>query len=360
MKSMDNITVLLESAIAENRLPVTLAAVSGPLSAFYGAGTAFRNALYDRFPALSHAALRPVISIGGIRAGGTGKTPVAAMIGAYLASKEIGVAYLSRGYRREDSACRIVAPGESVPWRAIGDEPALLHSRLPQSWLGIGPDRSKAAARLAPLLPPRSVFVLDDGFQHRALRRDLDIVCLHESFSTDRLIPAGFLREPLSSLSRAGIALIIGPPEHAEALMHRKSLLAARFPGLFVAVMYQEPGCWVNARDGRRSTVPPPKNPVLVCGIARPGRFTDMVRKAGIVPSATLIFGDHHPYEPDNFRNYREVLPNGIITTEKDAVRLQSMDVVQLEKMWYLTIEMRFADSADEIECNSLIDRVIR
>jgi tetraacyldisaccharide 4'-kinase len=360
MISMDKITGSLEKAIVENRLPVPLAAVLRAASAFYGAGVAFRNALYDRIPALSHAAPRPVISIGGIRAGGTGKTPVAAMIGAHLASKGIGVAYLSRGYRRKDSSCRIVAPGESVPWSTIGDEPALLHSRLPQSWLGIGPDRSQAAARLAPLLPPRSAYVLDDGFQHRALRRDLDIVCLHESFSADRLIPAGFCREPLSALARARIALIIGPPELAGALMDRKRLLAARFPKLFIAVMFQVPGSWVCAADGRRIGVPPLQNPMLICGIARPGRFTDMIRKAGIIPSATLIFGDHHPYAPDNFRDYRKLLPNGIITTEKDAVRLRSMDVVQLEKMWYLTIDVRFADPGDEIECNSLIDRVIR
>jgi len=360
MFSLYKLTASLEKTIAGNRLSCPLSAALASASSLHRAGLAIRNACYDHLPRLSRAASRPVISIGGIRAGGTGKTPVAAMIGEYLVSQGIGVAFLSRGYRRKDSACRIVLPGETVPWSAIGDEPALLHNRLPQSWLGIGADRAKTADLLAPLLPRRSVFVLDDGFQHRALRRDLDIICLHDSFLTDKLIPAGFLREGVSALARARIALLIGPPRDAATLFRGRDLLASRFPHLYVSVVFQERGHWVNARDGRVSALPPLTAPLLVCGIARPGRFIDMVRSAGIVPCAELVFGDHHPFASADFAPYRELLHNGIITTEKDAVRLSSLDVVQAEKMWYLTIEMHFADSADKPAIYALIERAIR
>ena len=108
----------------------------------------------------------------------------------------------------------------------------LLHERLPKSWLGIGRDRYKTATMASGLLPERSVFVLDDGFQHRSLRRDLDIVCLHDSFSSDRLIPSGYLREPITALRRAGIALLVGPLEKREILMRHQEALARRFPHL--------------------------------------------------------------------------------------------------------------------------------
>lgn len=359
MTALDKISSSLEKAIDENRLPIPFSALLASASAFYGAGLAIRNMFYDHLPLLSHAAARPVISIGGIRAGGTGKTPVAAMIGEYLMSKGIGVAFLSRGYRKKNAACRIVSPDESVSWDAIGDEPALLHDRFPQSWLGIGADRFKTASLLAPLLPHRSVYVLDDGFQHRSLRRDLDILCLHESFPTDRLIPSGFLREGVSALARAQIALLIGLPKDTDALLRSRDFLAARFPNLYVAVMFQEMGHWVNMQDNRLSELPPLREPLLICGIARPGRFIDMVRSAGIVPCAELVFGDHHPYSYADFQHRRDLLLKGVITTGKDAVRLRSLDMVPIENMWYLTIEMRFADTTDENAVNSLIDKVI-
>jgi len=152
---MDKIADSLENVIDGKRRPIILSMLLAATSALYGAALAIRNMLYDRLSLLSHVASRPVISIGGIRAGGTGKTPVAAMIGEYLLSRGIGVAFLSRGYRRKNSSRRIVVPDESAPWSAIGDEPALLHNRFPRSWLGIGANRCKTANLLSPLLPRR-------------------------------------------------------------------------------------------------------------------------------------------------------------------------------------------------------------
>lgn len=325
-------------------------------SAVFGAAVQFRNALYDQLPYLSHKAKFPVISIGGIRAGGTGKTPVALMVGAYLRDQGHAVAFLSRGYHRKDRRSRIVKPNETVSWEKIGDEPCLLHGRLPQSWLGIDANRYRAASRLSALLPQNAVFVLDDGFQHRSLRRDLDIVCLHDIPQNDRLIPSGWLREPIGALSRAHVALIIGSTDNAALLAKHSILLSKRFPGLFCAVLFQEMGHWVNAGDGRIAATPPIEKPLLVCGIARPERFIAMVRRAGITPCAEHIFPDHHRYIANDINKTRELYLKGIITTEKDAVRLKTSGIVPAEKVWYCTVNFRFAGRKNEERFYTLID----
>jgi tetraacyldisaccharide 4'-kinase len=325
-------------------------------SAVFGAAAGLRNALYDRLPSLSHNVNFPVISIGGLRAGGSGKTPVAHMVGEYLLSKGRAVAFLSRGYRRTARGFRIVKPHETAAWETIGDEPCLLHNRLPQSWLGIGASRYKTASRLALQLPEHSVFVLDDGFQHRTLRRNIDIVCVHENILSDRLMPWGFLREPVSSLSRAHAALLIGQVESAEALEQQRTLLAARFPHLFCTVLFQETGQWVNAKDGHAAAAPPLNNPLLVCGIARPERFIAMARKTGAAPCAEHVFPDHHRYVTNDFNKSRELYSKGVITTEKDAVRLKTLGIIPDEMLWYLTITMRFAQQADKERFFSLLD----
>jgi len=327
-------------------------------SAVFGAAVEFRNALYNQLPSLSHKTKFPVISIGGIRAGGTGKTPTALLVGAYLRDRGHTLAFLSRGYRRRDRRSRIVKPYETVSWEKIGDEPFLLHDRLPQSWLGIDANRCRAALHLSALLPQNAVFVLDDGFQHRSMRRDLDIVCLclQDTLQSDRLIPSGWLREPIGALSRAHAALLIGSPDNATLLEERSTLFSKRFPGLFCTVLFQEMGHWINAGDGRIAPVPPVENPLLVCGIARPERFIAMVRKEGILPCAERIFPDHHRYITNDFNKTRELYSKGIITTEKDAIRLKTLGIVPAEKLWYCTIAMRFAVEKDKKKLYSLID----
>jgi tetraacyldisaccharide 4'-kinase len=329
-------------------------------SSVFGAAVCLRNALYDQLPSLSHKAEFPVISIGGLRAGGSGKTPTALMVGTYLLSRGRAVAFLSRGYRRKDHSLRIVKPHETASWDTAGDEPCLLHNRLPETWLGISANRHLAASRLAPLLPEHAVFVLDDGFQHRALKRNLDIVCLHDTLLTDRLIPSGFLREPTGALARAHAALCIGPRETADALQKLRAAIAESFPGLFCAVLFQEPGHWVNAGDSSTASSPPFMNPFLICGIARPERFIAMVRRAGVTPCAELVFPDHHQYTTNDLPELRELYSKGIITTEKDAVRLQALGIADSRKVWYFTVEMRFAGGTDETNFHSLIDKIVQ
>jgi tetraacyldisaccharide 4'-kinase len=320
---------------------------------------AFRNLLYDRLPGFSKKAACPVISVGAISAGGTGKTPLALLVGEYLQLKGRTVAFLSRGYHRPDRRPRIVAPQEKIDWRLIGDEPWLLHNRLPDTWLGIDARRCRTAAALAKKMPGLPVYVLDDGFQHRALRRDLDLVCLHQAVLKDRMIPAGFLREPVASLNRAGAALIIGSIEECTALERTRDALNRLFPQLPFFILFQEIGDWVNAGTGEKRAKPPSDDPLLVCGIARPERFLAMVRASGITPAAELIFPDHHNFITNDFNKTRELYSKVIISTEKDTVRLCHTGIVTAEKVWYLTIRLRFNADSEKKQFFRLIDKHI-
>jgi tetraacyldisaccharide 4'-kinase len=324
------------------------------LSHAYSAAVGARNFAYDSFHFLSQKSDRPVISVGGIRAGGTGKTPVTRLIARHLIDNcGCGVAVLSRGYGRVSGKNIIVRPGETADWRLTGDEPCMLRNDLPEIWLGIGADRSAMAGRLSPLMPERSVFILDDGFQRRQTRRDLDIVCTGEDALDGRLMPAGYLREPPEALSRADIVFVIGAQERIDKLRETGgrverylSTLRRRVgkPGPVTAVLLQYPDCWTNARSGDKAPRPPMDSPAAVVGIARPERFLSMLPQFSIVPSGVHKFPDHHIFKRNDFARVHNVYLQGVVTTEKDAVRLMSPEFSDIRDLWYLKIGLRFAD----------------
>ena len=137
------------------------------LALLYAKAVSVRNACFDHAPGASMAFNTPVISVGGIHAGGTGKTPLSILIGQYYSRKGIQVACLSRGYRRQSRRRIIVTPGETVSWERIGDEPAMIRREIPECLLGIGADRCATLAALQDRLRPPSAVILDDGFQYR-------------------------------------------------------------------------------------------------------------------------------------------------------------------------------------------------
>src|SRR5207248_5588177 len=173
-----------------------------PLSSLYGLVTAARNGLYDRSILKSRKLLRPVISVGNISVGGSGKTPFVIMLGELLKQRGIAFDVLSRGYGRETRGTMLVDPSGTS--RQFGDEPLLISRRLGCSVI-LGESRHQAGklAEAQALGTCPQLHILDDGFQHRSLTRDFDIVLLTEQDLKDRLLPAGRLREPLTSLRRA-------------------------------------------------------------------------------------------------------------------------------------------------------------
>ncbi|HUI92627.1 MAG TPA: tetraacyldisaccharide 4'-kinase [Chitinivibrionales bacterium] len=316
----------------------------------FGIVVAVRNFFYDHVPSLSTEAGRPVISVGGVHAGGTGKTPMALLTAKYFVEKGRGAAFLCRGYRRIKKKLIIGKPGVSASWEEVGDEPSLLHSELPVSWLGVYANRVAAARVLCGLAPENSVFILDDGFQHRGIRRTLDIVCLPPDAFGSWLMPAGTLREPLKNCRRADIVCIIGNKKQVHELIQTREKVISRLGCKDVFILYQSPIGWNNLRTGESAPVPPCKKAALVCGIARPERFAELVQDMGISAGKKYFFNDHHAFSADEVEAIGSRPCDGIITTEKDAIRLNTLKLVNCPEIWYLKIELDFFDSQSKEE----------
>jgi len=272
-----------------------------PLTGLYGAATALRNTLFDRGVLPSRRLERPVVSVGNLSVGGSGKTPFVIALGKLLKARGIRFDVLSRGYGRKTRGVLIVEPDGNAA--DFGDEPLLIARRLGVPVI-VGESRYEAG-RVAELKFQPQLHILDDGFQHRSVARDFDIVLMTERDFDDRLLPSGRLREPLSSLARADVIVLpVG--------------LAVDHPAL-----RQKP-IW---RIERELLLPSlPSAPVVFCGIARPEQFFAQVRAAGIAPAAEIIFRDHHAYDLDDIQALigarRDLQAGGFLTTEKDAINL--------------------------------------
>jgi tetraacyldisaccharide 4'-kinase len=284
-----------------------------PLSSAYGFITGTRNRFYDSGLLKSHRLSRPVISVGNISVGGSGKTPFVIMLGELLKQRGIAFDVLSRGYGRETRGAMIVDPRGTS--RQFGDEPLLIaqrlgcpvilgESRYPAGKLAENDHVATAALGCHLGQRPGPVHILDDGFQHRSLARDFDIVLLTEQDLHDQLLPAGRLREPLTSLHRAD-AIVLTEELNPNQLPAGKNTWRAR----------------------RTLTIPnPPKNSVAFCGIARPHKFVEQLRNAGIQPIAEKFYRDHHQYTSHDVQDLLRLRDQNhaeaFITTEKDAINL--------------------------------------
>lgn len=288
-----------------------------PIEALFRAVVARRNARYDRGVGVVRAGI-PVVSVGNLTVGGTGKTPAAAWIVKRLAERGRRPAVVSRGYGGAAGAGPVVV-SPSSRCEEVGDEPVLL-SELTRSIVVVGSDRAAGVRKASEL--GADVAVLDDGFQHRRLARDLDVVLLDaaEPFGNGRLLPAGPLREPPAALFRAGI-VVLTRADAAGAADGESSVRALRLPAPIVRAVHAPAGFSI-AGGG---TAPAPARAVAFAGIARPASFRESLRETGVEVVSFRAFPDHHPYRP------AEVLPLfetarregvAVVTTRKDRVRL--------------------------------------
>ena len=317
-----------------------------PLSAIFAAGVTLRNALYDRGILAVHKLTRPVVSVGNISVGGSGKTPFVIALGELLKARRIECDVLSRGYGRQATDTAIVDPAGSPD--QFGDEPLLIARKL-QVPVIVGADRYQAGL-LAEKNFSSKLHLLDDGFQHRRLHRDFDIVILAASDLDGTLLPVGRLREPLSSLRRADAAASdLGESEAVETAF----LLNSRSAGAVETVekaaeteqMQSAPlrvlpvEMWRLKRNVYLEEVP--KKPVAFCGIARPHQFFGHLRELGAELVETVSFPDHHRFSENDLDRLRRIKEkagaDAFITTEKDAInlgdlkaRLQPLHVAQL------------------------------
>jgi tetraacyldisaccharide 4'-kinase len=263
----------------------------------YASAVYFRNLLYDKGILKSYLVPPLVVSIGNIEAGGTGKTPFTMALAGELKALGHKTAIVTRGYRG-----RLHGPIEVCPshdYLDVGDEP-LLMARTTGVPVIKSPDRCMGAT-FAHRKCGSEIVLLDDGFQHRRIFRDLNICLVSGTLENERLLPAGRLREPVTSLKRADFII----DTNKDARMHIEGIIDLR---------------------GRLSSEIIPDKIFAFCGIANPQRFFDTLRQlcAGM---KTMVFADHHKYKASDIRKIKKAAKgfDMIVTTEKDFVRLNPL-----------------------------------
>ena len=282
----------------------------------YAAAIAARNRGFDRGWLRSHRSTVPVVSVGNLTLGGTGKTPMVEWLGRWYRRRGVRVAILSRGYGQAGG---------------INDEGRVLEENLPDVPHLQNPDRV-ALAQVAVRELETELIVLDDGFQHRRLARDLDVVLLDalEPFGLSRLFPRGLLREPVRSLRRAGVVVL-----------SRADLIAAPERAALRAMAERQAGAlaWVEARhapidlvdsDGNATSLQgiAGKSVVAFCGLGNPEGFRRTLMSLGGELIDFRVFPDHHPYSALDVGSLERWVAghgaNFVLTTQKDSVKLRA------------------------------------
>jgi tetraacyldisaccharide 4'-kinase len=306
-----------------------------PLTALYGGVTALRNTLFERGVLRSRRLRQPVVSIGNLSVGGSGKTPFVIALGELLQARGIRFDVLSRGYRRKTSGVLTVDPEGNAS--DFGDEPLLIARRLRVPVI-VGESRYQAG-RVAEEKFQSQLHILDDGFQHRSLARDFDIVLLTEHDFDDALLPAGRLREPLSSLARAD-AIVLPADLTLDPKLNHPTLRG-------------KPLWRVERELVLPHLLPDSGAPIVFCGIARPENFFAQVRAAGIKPAAETAFRDHHAYTTTDLdrllTSRRKLDASGFLTTEKDAINLGHKQRA-LEPLAIATLKLTLDNPAEIID----------
>jgi tetraacyldisaccharide 4'-kinase len=299
-----------------------------PLAILFGLGVRGRNRLYDWGTLRAQGLQGAVISVGNLSVGGSGKTPFVLLLGELLKARGMKFDILSRGYGRKTRGVALVDPAGSAA--DFGDEPLLMARRLGAPVV-VGEDRYEAGLFAEKQFGPE-LHLLDDGFQHRGLARQFDIVLVTPEDARDSLLPAGRLREPLSALSRAD-AVVLTSGAAAEAFPVKGKLV------------------W----RARRGILPKnvPGRPVVFCGIARPQNFVLQLRTAGIEPAAEAFYRDHHAYTERDVQDLLQLRAkseaDGFVTTEKDAINLGGY-LSALQQLAVVAVKMELLDAANAMD----------
>jgi tetraacyldisaccharide 4'-kinase len=321
-----------------------------PLSAVYGAVVDARNSLYDRGTFKQHRLAHPVISVGSISAGGAGKTPFTILLGRLLQQKQVAFDVLSRGYGRNDSKIRLVdAKGNASLY---GDEPLLLARELEVPVI-VGADRVAAGRHAERLFADtRSahgqwIHLLDDGFQHRRLARDFDVVLFSRKDLEDTLLPMGRLREPHASLRRADAITITDDLSDKE--------LPAEARGKHI---------WRVRRQLQLASAAP-QRVIAFCGVARPQNFFTDLNALGVTPVGTMTFPDHHSYISSDsnalLRMKEQAQATAFVTTTKDLINLESTGLLAtLEPVTELKLSMQFVSPDPDSIFRAIAERTQR
>ena len=319
------------------------------LSLPYQLVVGIRNMLYDKGLLRSQKLTCPVISIGNLTVGGTGKTPLTILLARMLKGKGFKPVILSRGYGRQGRQnIAIVSDGRGtvLDHHESGDEPFLMSQLLPHIPVVVGASRFLTGKKAIDELGA-DILILDDGFQHRSLYRDIDIVLLENRlpFGNGCLLPGGSLREPPGSLRRAGIIVMTGSGERADV----------RLPARLLTVVNSSSHCFQSRHEPRaviaahRKALPlaflQGKKIYAFSGIGNPLSFRRTIDGLGANLCGFEAFPDHHYYDPDEITSIsahaQQLKADIILTTEKDGIRLLDFPDF-LATIFLLRIEMSF------------------
>ena len=308
-----------------------------PLSWLYGLGVKLRNFLFDTGIRKSQKFKTPVISIGNITVGGTGKTPHVEYL-VRLLQDHLHVAVLSRGYKRKSSG--FVMAGDSTTMSDIGDEPFQMKQKFPKVTIAVDRNRVHGINCLTDNDSKKSdidVVLLDDAFQHRQVKPGINILLVdyHRLIIYDKLLPAGRLREPLKGKDRADIVIVTKCPKDLKPMEYRvitKAMNLYPYQQLYFSTLdYEElQPVFKDTKELKSKKDLKTQNILLLTGIASPRQMNEDLKP--IVKSITpLTFSDHHSFSPNDVEllnaTFAEMpLPKCIITTEKDAARLQTTE----------------------------------
>ena len=275
-----------------------------------------------------------VISVGNITAGGTGKTSLVKFIAQGLVLKSEKVAVIAKGYKRPDSDAETICSTRFNDWRKCGDEPAMLARSIPNLNIYVGSDKTSSASRAAS--DGYDFLIIDDGFQHRRLARDLNIVCIDatDPFGNGFVLPSGKLREPLNALNRADCVVLFGDdPKNSLSLPINKSLPIFQALKKLVGVK-NKVGHLVEIEN---------KKALSFCGIGNPHSFRSSLKDIDIEITNFLQFDDHYVYDDIDIESiisdFKKSGSDIIITTMKDFIKLENIWLVDYP-LYYLDIEV--------------------
>ena len=311
-----------------------------PLSWLYGLGVKFRNLLFDMNILKSKSYAIPVISVGNITVGGPGKTPHVEYL-IQLLKDQFHVAMLSRGYQRKSSG--YVLATTETPMKMIGDEPYQIKQKYPKVTVAVDGKRTRGIEHLTQDAETKEtdVILLDDAFQHRYVKPGVNILLVdyHRSIIFDKLIPAGRLREPLKGKDRADIVIVTKCPKDLKPMEFRvltKQMNLYPYQQLYFTTLDYGQLKKVFPTTPSNQTIPShledltDYHVLLLTGIASPKQiYYDVKPHAKDIK--TLAYGDHHAFKQKDIHHINETFasmpsPKVIITTEKDMVRLETVE----------------------------------
>ncbi len=327
-----------------------LAALSLP----YRLGLEANLALYDWGLKARTVPALPVISVGNLSLGGTGKSTTVTYLARRLQERGVAPAVVTRGYRRSGEGVLLVGAGQDPPDPAqTGDEPAMLARLLPGIPLAVGKRREQAIRLLAERTTAR-VALLDDGFQYFRMGRAVDLVLLDASRASrsERLFPAGYLREPWSHLRRADQVWLTHVDRAAPGAVERLQTRVRRYGRLPEPVLTRHRLTALRGPDGERR---PPEDlagrrVLAVSGLGNPASFEDSLRAAGAEP-VPLRYPDHHAYSAADWeeiaREQAQQRAEFVVLTEKDAVKLPAPLPFEA---WVAECELEILSGAEQVE----------